>query len=98
MAVALTLTVVALSRRDLFDGSSAVPYALVAAAAAVLAALVWIERRMAQPLLSPDFFRSWSVLATLSAKLLMGASLIISMVTVPLMANTVLGRGSLEGG
>ena len=98
MAVALTLTVVALSRRDLFDGSSAVPYALVAAAAAVLAALVWLERRMAQPLLSPDFFRSWSVLATLSAKLLMGAALIISMVTVPLMANTALGRGSLEGG
>ena len=53
---------------------------------------------MAQPLLSPDFFRSWSVLATLSAKLLMGAALIISMVTVPLMANTALGRGSLEGG
>ncbi len=98
MAVALTLTVVALSRRDLFDGSSAVPYALAAAAALVLVALVWLERRMEQPLLSPDFFRSWSVLATLSAKLLMGASLIISMVTVPLMANTVLGRGSLEGG
>ena len=28
----------------------------------------------------------------------MGAALIISMVTVPLMANTALGRGSLEGG
>ena len=88
----------ALSRRDLFDGSSAVPYALGAAAALVLVALVWLERRKEQPLLSPDFFRSRSVLATLSAKLLMGASLIIAMVTVPLMANTVLERSSLEGG
>ena len=98
LAVALTLMVVALSRRDLFDGSSLAPYALGAAAVAVLAALVWLERRMEQPLLSPAFFRSRAVLATLSAKLLMGAALIISMVTVPLMANTVLERSSLEGG
>ncbi len=98
LAIALTLTVVALSRRDLFDGSSAAPYALGAAAAAAFAALAWLERRKEQPLLSPTLFRSRAVLATLSAKLLMGASLIIAMVTVPLMANTVLERSSLEGG
>ena len=98
LAAALTLTVVALSRRDLFDGSSPVPYALGGAAAAMFAALVWLERRKEQPLLPPVFFRSRAVLATLAAKLLMGAGLIISMVTVPLMANTVLERSSLEGG
>ena len=98
LAVALTLMVVALSRRDLFDGSSPVPYALAAASAAVLAVLVWLERRIEQPLLSTAFLQSRAVLATLSAKLLMGAALIISMVTVPLMANTVLERSSLEGG
>jgi hypothetical protein len=51
-----------------------------------------------QPLLTPVFFRSRAALSAVGAKLLVGAALIIALVTVPLMANTVLGQSPLEGG
>ncbi|MCH7924724.1 MAG: MFS transporter [Planctomycetes bacterium] len=53
---------------------------------------------MDQPLLASVFFRSRAALSALGAKLLMGAALIIALVTVPLMANTVLEQSPLEGG
>jgi len=98
LAATLTMLVIALSRRDLFTASSATPYLLAMAAALLLLAFVWQQRRVTQPLLTPAFFRSLPAVSALSAKLLMGAALIIAMVTVPLMANTVLGESALEGG
>ncbi|MDA0988267.1 MAG: MFS transporter [Chloroflexi bacterium] len=98
LAAVLTVLVLALSRRDLFTASSAMPYLLVAVSALGLLALVWWQRRVEQPLLAPVFFRSRSALSAVGAKLLMGAALIIALVTVPLMANTVLEQSPLEGG
>ena len=98
LAVGLTLLVVGTSRREAFNLSSVVPYILGAVGLLVLGVLVWIERHSPHPLLSASFFRTLPVLSALCVKLLMGASLIIAMVTVPLMADTVLGQSSLEGG
>ena len=98
LAAALTMLVMALSRRDLFTAASFIPYLLMAVAALGLLALVWWQRRVDQPLLTPVFFRSRAALSAVGAKLLMGAALIIALVTVPLMANTVLGQSPLEGG
>jgi EmrB/QacA subfamily drug resistance transporter len=98
LAAGLTLLVIALSRRDLFTAASFTPYLLLAVAVLALAGLVWWQRRVDQPLLTPVFFRSRAALSALGAKLLMGAALIIALVTVPLMANTVLEQSPLEGG
>jgi EmrB/QacA subfamily drug resistance transporter len=98
LAATLTLLVIALSRRDLFTASSVTPYLLLSVAALGLLALVWWQGKADQPLLTPAFFQSRAAIAAVSAKLLMGAALIIALVTVPLMANTVLGQSPLEGG
>ncbi|MDP6494828.1 MAG: MFS transporter [Dehalococcoidia bacterium] len=98
LAAALTMAVIALSRRDLFAAASVTPYLLLQVAAFGILAFVWRQRRADQPLLTPVFFRSKAVLSAVGAKLLMGAALIIALVTVPLMANTVLEQSPLEGG
>ncbi len=98
LAVVLTLLVVTLSRRDLFTAYSFIPYLLAMSAAIALLTLVWWQRRIDQPLLVPVFFRSSAAVSAIGAKLLMGAALIIALVTVPLMANTVLDQSPLEGG
>ena len=51
------------------------------------------QRVAVEPLLPPSMFR-----AANSTHLLVGGALIIGMVTIPLMANTVLGQAPLEGG
>jgi EmrB/QacA subfamily drug resistance transporter len=98
LAVVLILLVVTLSRRDLFTAYSFIPYLLAMSAAIALLTLVWWQRRIDQPLLMPVFFRSRAAVSAIGAKLLMGAALIIALVTVPLMANTVLDQSPLEGG
>ena len=98
LAVTLTLLVGALSMRDLFTASSFTPYLLFLAAAVAFLGLVRLQGRVTQPLLLPAFFRSRAAVSAVSAKLLMGAALLIALVTVPLMANTVLGQSPLEGG
>ena len=98
LALGLTLLLIALSRREAFAISSPTPYLLGLLGLLVMGSLVWVEGRARQPLLSGLFFRSRSALSALSTKLMVGAALIIAMVTVPLMANTVLGQSPLEGG
>ena len=98
LAVALTMLVIALSRRELFSFSSPIPYMMAIGGAAALVGLVLHQRRTDQPLLSPVLFRSGAALAAMCTKLLVGSALIIAMVTVPLMADTVLGKSPLEGG
>lgn len=98
LTATLTLLVIALSQRGLFTFSSPFAYLLAAGGAALLLALIRSQGRREQPLLAPVFFRSRAALSSLSTKLLVGAALIIALVTVPLMADTVLGQSALEGG
>ena len=98
MVAGLTMLVFATAQQSAFDASSPWPYALGGVGAIVVGLLVWVESRAPNPLLPPSFFRSRQATAALVVKLLMGASLIMAMVTVPLMANTVLAQSPLEGG
>jgi MFS family permease len=69
-----------------------------AASAVFMALFVLRQRNTDAPLLPFSMFRTWAFRASNSTHLLVGAALIIGMVTVPLMANTVLGLTPLDGG
>ena len=69
------------------------------AGAAITLALFIVRQRTAEdPLLPLEMFRVRAFSSSNLTHLFIGAALIIGMVTVPLMANTVLGRTPLEGG
>ena len=89
-----TLTL-ALSRVDALDWLMA----LYAAISLGLFGLFIIRQRAAsEPLIPAAMFRTWAFRASHAVHLLVGAALIIGMVTIPLMANTVLGLTPLDGG
>lgn len=69
------------------------------AGSAIGLVLFIIRQRMAtDPLLPLEMFRVRAFSSSNVTHLFIGAALIIGMVTVPLMANTVLGKTPLEGG
>ena len=94
---ALLLVSLALSKGSLFTLSSPVPFAMGAAGLVLAGILLVVERRTKQPLLAPALFRATAFLSANGAQLLVGVSLIIAMVTVPLMANTIMGKTPLTG-
>ena len=95
LAVALSALTLALSMIDALGVSFALWLALAAAAFALF---VLRSLRVDDPLLPLSMFRSAPVAAANLTHLLIGAALIIGMVTVPLMANTALGLTALDGG
>ena len=95
VAATLTCTTLALSRIGSFDWLG-VGY--VAGGVLTLALFVLRQRSATDPLLPPAMFRVLAFVTANITHLLVGAALIIGMVTVPLMANTVMGRTPLEGG
>ena len=97
LAGTLVVLSLAVSREGLFTLSSAVPFIVAAPGIAMAALLVLLERRTWQPLLAPFLFRSRAFLSANITQLLEGTSLVIAMVTVPLMANTVMGKEPLTG-
>jgi EmrB/QacA subfamily drug resistance transporter len=72
--------------------------ALIVAATAALVATVWWHRKADNPILPVRLLRTMKFTASNFAHLAVGISLITAMVTVPLMANTVLGLSPLDGG
>ena len=93
----LVIFTIALSRQGTFTLSSATPFIIGLPGLALVATLVVLERRTWQPLLAPFLFRSRAFLAANVTQLLEGAALVIAMVTVPLMAGTVMGKEPLTG-
>ena len=87
----------ALSRQGLFTLSSPAPFLFGAAGVLLALMLVRLDSRVTQPLLSPILFRSQAFLTATGTQLLVGTALIIAMVTVPLMANTVMGKEPFTG-
>jgi EmrB/QacA subfamily drug resistance transporter len=98
LAAALALATGALSQRSLFTLDAVLPFAVAAAAVAAIAALVYVESRADEPVIAKALFASRRFAAAMSAQLLVGAALIMALVTVPLMSDTVLGQNPLEGG
>lgn len=98
MLVATLLVLsLALSQPGLFTLSSPTPFLIGALGVLLAVALGIVQRRTRQPLLAPFLFRSWAFLTANLTQLLVGISLIIAMVTVPLMANTVMGKEPFTG-
>ena len=95
LAVALSALTLALS---MIDALGAPFFLWLALAAAAFALFVLRSLRVDEPLLPLSMFRSAPVAAANLTHLLIGAALIIGMVTVPLMANTALGLTALDGG
>ena len=94
---ALLLLSLALSRTGLFTFDSPYPFLLAAGAVGLIALLVLVETKTYQPLLAPALFRSWAFLTSNLTQILVGVALIIAMITVPLMANTVMGKSPFTG-
>ncbi|MBM3926233.1 MAG: MFS transporter [SAR202 cluster bacterium] len=98
LTASLTLITIALSQQSLFDLDSPLPYILLAAGLTLAALLALHQRRSASPLIPLELLRSRPALASIITKLLVGAALIIAMVTIPLMANTIQAMSPLDGG
>ena len=94
---ALLLISLALSRSSLFTLDSPYPFLMAAGGVGLIALLVLVEARTVQPLLAPALFRSWAFLTSNLTQVLVGVALIIAMITVPLMANTVMGKSPFTG-
>ena len=97
LVATLTILSLALAREGLFTLSSSTPFIIGAPVLVLGAALVLLERRSRHPLLAPLFFRSRAFVAANLTQLLVGVSLIIAMITVPLMANTVMAKPPFTG-
>ena len=97
LAAALLVLSLAISREGLFTLSSLRPVAIGIPGLALVGALILVERRAIQPLLSAVLFRSRAFLSANLTQLLEGVALIIAMVTIPLMANTVMGKDPFTG-
>lgn len=95
--VGLTLTMITWTLVDTVAPGIRTGLLLVSASATGVAAWVW-ARRSGSPIVPRGLFRIPPFAWASGAHLLVGAGLIIAMVTVPLMANTALGTSALEGG
>lgn len=95
IAAALAALTLALSRVGAPDALFA---AFAIASALALALFIWRQKTAAEPLLPLSMFRRLPFSAANAAHLLLGGAMIIGMVTIPLMANTVLGLTPLDGG
>lgn len=94
---ALLVLSLALSRTELFTLDSPYPFLLAAGGVGLIAVLILVEGRTFQPLMAPALFRSWAFLTSNLTQVLVGGALIIALVTVPLMANTVMGKAPFVG-
>lgn len=95
ITISLAALTLCLARIDELDMLMALWFAL---AAGTLALFVVRQRSADDPLLPRAMFRARAFVAANAAHLLIGGALIIGMVTVPLMANTLLGETPLGGG
>ena len=96
MGGALVFLTAGLSQRSLFSATAAYPYVLVAVGVLLVGVLVRLERRTTQPLLAPFLYRSRAFLSSNGTQVLVGVALIIALVSVPLMAGTVMEKSALE--
>ena len=97
LVAALLLLSLALSRKDLFTLDSPVPFVLAASGLGMFGMLLVVERRVWQPLLADVFLRSWNFIVSNITQALVGVSLILAMVTVPLTADTVMQKEPFTG-
>ncbi len=93
---ALAVLTIGLSQRSVFSGESLVPYFLLVIGVSLVGLLIVVERRAEQPLLTSFLYTSRAFLSSNATQLLVGVALIISLVSVPLMAATVMEKPAWE--
>lgn len=93
---ALTVLSLGLSQRAIFSGDSLVPFLMVGLGVLLVAVLIVVERRAVQPLLASFLYKSKAFVSSNVAQFLVGVALIISLVSVPLMASTVMEKRAWE--
>ena len=93
---ALTVLSLGLAQRSIFTGESVYPYLTLGAGVVLVGILIFVERRAIQPLLASFLYTSRAFLMSNITQFLVGVSLIMALVCVPLMAATVMERGPLE--
>ena len=96
LGAGLTVLTLALAQRSIFTGESIVPYLLLGLGAALIGALIVVERRAVQPLLASFLYTSRAFISANIAQFLVGIALIMSLVCVPLMSNTVMENETWE--
>ncbi len=92
LGAALTVLTMALAQRSIFTGESIYPYLMVAAGVFLVGVLIVVERRAVQPLLASFLYTSRAFVSSNAAQFLIGVSLIMALVCVPLMATTVMEK------
>ena len=97
LAATLLVLSLAVSRGSLFTSLAPIPLSLLVLGLLLAAILVILQRRAPFPLLPAFVFRSGAFISANITQLLVGVALIIAMVTVPLMANTVMGQEPFTG-
>ena len=97
LIAALFLLAMGLSRKDFFTIETPWPFILAASGVGLGGVLVLVEGRMWQPLLAHVFLRSWQFILANISQALVGVSLILAMVTVPLTADTVMLKDPFTG-
>ena len=97
LTATLVMLTLALSMDGLFTFKSPTPFIIGGVGLLLGTLLVGLHRRNDQPLLAPELFRSPALVSANVTQLLVGVALIIGMVTVPLMANTVMGQTPFTG-
>ena len=89
---ALTVLTLALSQRSIFSGESIIPYIMAALGVSLVVVLIVVERRAAQPLLASFLYSSRAFVSANITQFMVGVALIIALVSVPLMAATVMEK------
>ena len=92
LGAALTVLTIALSQREIFSAESIVPYTMVALGIGLIGLVIVVERRTAQPLFASFLYSSRAFVSANMTQFFVGVALIISLVAVPLMANTVMEK------
>ncbi len=96
VGAALTAVAIGLSQRAIFSFDSILPYAILALGVALVAVVVVFERRTEQPLFASFLYKSRSFVSANVTQFMVGISLVIALVAVPLMANTVMEKDDWE--
>ena len=97
LTAALVVLSVALATKGLFTLASPTPFVILVPGLTLVVVLAVVERRSWQPLLSPLLFHSRAFVTANLVQFMEGAALVIAMVTVPLMAGTVMGKDPFTG-
>ena len=96
VGAALTAVAIGLSQRAIFSFDSIMPYAILALGIALVAVVVVFERRTEQPLFASFLYKSRAFVSANVTQFMVGISLVIALVAVPLMANTVMEKEDWE--